>query len=206
MAQGGRTYLVFCRRSPARPEEFDLQELACGVFENVGMVFAGMDDRGHVLFHTCSGSEFGKYLLNPTPTQLGRLAITPLPSYNNSRGVEFLALNLTEDETRRMYETCQAFVRLRIPFNLKDYAFRYMLFHTPPEINLFELKKMSDAQAVILFLRECLDKENPIIESIKSLNSRCTCIESLYEAIKGHASECKQHRPAVLAVLGSSVR
>jgi hypothetical protein len=117
------------------------------------------------------------------------------PSRYHSDGVDILTLSLTEDETLKMYQTCLVFSGLNIPFNLIDGALRYMLFNNPTDIGLFEVKKMSDVQAAILFLRECLDPDNPIIFSIKNLNSRCTSAENLFDAIKEHAVEWKHHSP-----------
>lgn len=96
-----------------------------------------------------------------------------------SRG-DFLHLELPDADIEVLFQTCSAFAKTGIPFNRLDYSLYCMPIRIPDEIPLFRAEKLTDTQAVILILRECLADTSKIRMALSSLNSRQTLASTLY--------------------------
>jgi hypothetical protein len=107
----------------------------------------------------------------------------PYPPWNAKRQNIYLEMKMTTEERHRMIRTCETFAGMHIPYNLKDKVIYSVFLWAPDEIELFDVKKIADVQAVILFLRECLSKANPIAMAVKDLHSRTCGVDALFDAL-----------------------
>lgn len=96
---------------------------------------------------------------------------------------EILELPLSPEEGQKLSRTCETFASVGIPFNLLDCMLYFVPIRIPEEKSLFQVQKMSDTQAAILILRECLGADNPLLLVLKSLNSRQTLPSTLFETL-----------------------
>lgn len=101
--------------------------------------------------------------------------------------VEFLQLYVDEEEARKIRATCEACAITRKPFNMRDVFLMLLPFRDPEEISLFEAETLNNTQAIILILRECLNKENPLRMGLEGLNSRNTFLDNLYDRFAPYA-------------------
>ncbi len=95
---------------------------------------------------------------------------------------QFLQIEVTGEEFQKLSKTCATFATVGKPFNRRDYLLHYMPIRIPEDIPLFQVKTLSDSQAVILFLRECLSPGHRLSPIIQTLNSRHVLPETLYHA------------------------
>jgi hypothetical protein len=98
--------------------------------------------------------------------------------------LEFLLLSVEDEEVERLYKTCEACAKSKIPFNLYDLLLIHVPFRDIQDIPLFEVRTLNNAQSIILILRECLLPEHPIRAAISELHSRQTFVETLHEILK----------------------
>jgi len=116
---------------------------------------------------------------------------------------DFLDVSASVDEYARLLSTCQACVRTKKRYNYKDIILYNVPFREPVEKNLFDTETLFDAQAVILILRACLSPEHPSIPVLRTLHSRTTMANQLYETLSPvlpcvHASRvCAASRESV---------
>lgn len=99
---------------------------------------------------------------------------------------DFLELiNVSQEDGRKLLRTCDTFssTLISVPYNLLDSLLYMIPTRVAEERGLFDAKKLSDSQAVILMLRECLTKPNAILDALQTLNSRQTMPQTLYETL-----------------------
>lgn len=125
-------------------------------------------------FYSSPGGEFSRYDLTHGFNQYDYDA-------------DFLLISLSEEEKGRLRATCDACVLVKKPFNYLDVLMMYMPFSNPKELSIEEAPTLNNSQAMVLFLRECLDKENPLRKALDCLHSRQTFIDILYERLAPHA-------------------
>ena len=93
---------------------------------------------------------------------------------------DFLLLPLDKETSQKVYDTCVAIVRSRVKFNLKDLLLMHVPFREVVDTPLFECETLNNVQCIILLLRECLPKEHALQAVLRSLHSRQTLAEDLY--------------------------
>lgn len=98
---------------------------------------------------------------------------------------DFMHLPTTGEEHARILATCRACTKTRFWFNHYDLLLSIFPFRNPTDLSLFETQSLHDAQAVILILRECLDRESngPLHALMHSLHSRTTLCGQLFAAL-----------------------
>jgi hypothetical protein len=162
--------LAFWREHDRTPDS--LPYMMYGKYSSCGFVFVGAD--GVEIFYSVQGGKFERYTLQRC--------------YNQSDyEADFLLLSVDEDEKHRLKATCEACARVGKPFNLLDVVLMYVPFTSPKELRLEEAPTLNNTQAAILFLRECLNRDNPLREAVADLHSRQTFIDALYERLCQHA-------------------
>lgn len=97
---------------------------------------------------------------------------------------EYLEIALTEEEGLKLLRTCDVFANVAHPYNFLDFMLTIVPLRSPDEQPLFETKKMSDVQAVILMLRECLTPGHPVLVATADLNSKNTLVSHLFETLQ----------------------
>lgn len=93
----------------------------------------------------------------------------------------FLEVLLSEDDGQKLWNTCQTFAAVATPYNFLDFVLSIVPLRSPDERPLFENRTLSDVQAVILFLRECLSRDHKIVKALEDLNSRQASAAHLFE-------------------------
>ena len=97
---------------------------------------------------------------------------------------EFLLLPVNDEESDKLYATCDACSKAVKPFNLADILQMHVPFREPVEIPLFDTATLNNTQAVILILRECLEPGNVLRCGIDGLHSRLTFTETLFDRLR----------------------
>ena len=95
--------------------------------------------------------------------------------------LDLLLLPASDEETERLFKTCEACSKVKVPFNLQDLVMFYMnSFVTLRDIPFFECTTLNHVQSVILMLRECLDVDNVVRVVLVDMHSRQTLVDSLH--------------------------
>jgi hypothetical protein len=97
---------------------------------------------------------------------------------------DFLFVDVTADELRKISETCEACVQSKIPYNTRDMVLTVVPFRTPREKTIFEAESLFCSQSIILILRSCLDQEHPLQSTLWNIHSRTTTPSQLYTELK----------------------
>ena len=97
--------------------------------------------------------------------------------------VDFLLLSVDKEETRKMHALCEALDLAHKPFNMNDMMLMWVPFRVPIEISVFEAETLTNTQAIILILRECLNADNPMRIGLMGINSRTTYLDNLYDRL-----------------------
>ena len=105
-----------------------------------------------------------------------------IQSFNETHDI--LQLPVSDDEAGRLLSTCRACVQAKKRYNYRDVLLYNVPFRSPEDRSIFEAPTLHDAQAVILMLRECLDKANPLLDAVLSLNSRTTMPSTLFTSVE----------------------
>lgn len=125
-------------------------------------------------FYSVPGGEYKRYILTH--------------GYNEAEfNADFLLISLDEEEKRKLRATCEACALVKKPFNFLDVVLMYMPFANPKELSIEEAPTLNNAQAMVLFLRECLNQDNPLRRALEGLHSRQTFMDILYERLAPHA-------------------
>ena len=125
-------------------------------------------------YYSTPGGEFSRYVITN--------------GYNQKDfEADFLLISLDEDEKLRLKATCDTCALVKKPFNYLDIAMMYVPFSTPTELSIAEAPTLNNSQAMVLFLRECLNRENPLRKALEGLHSRQTFMDILYERLSSHA-------------------
>ncbi len=97
---------------------------------------------------------------------------------------DFLFLDVTLEELRKISETCEACAESKIQYNTRDMVLSILPLRKPTEKDLFQAGPLFCSQAIILILRTCLDPENPLQSILSTINSRTTTPSQLHAALK----------------------
>ena len=97
---------------------------------------------------------------------------------------DFLFIDVTPEELKRISDTCEACVASKKPYNTKDMMLCLLPIRIPREKNIFEAESLFCSQAIILILRSCLNQEHPLQTIIHSIHSRKTTPSQLYTELK----------------------
>ena len=159
--------LAFWREHKRTPRT--LPYMMYGKYSDCGFVFVG--ESGIEMFF--SSDKFKRFTLK---------------EYNQAEyEVDLLLPSVDEDEKHRLKATCEACAEVGKPFNMLDVVLMYVPFASPKELRLEEAHTLNNTQAMILFLRECLNKDNPLRQAVADLHSRQTYLDTLYERLCQHA-------------------
>ena len=104
--------------------------------------------------------------------------------------IDYLELDVSPEEGRRLKSMCQACVDARKPFNLKDLVLMYAPFFVD-ELSVSDAPTLNNTQMIILFLRECLDKDNVLVRAIEDMHSRRTMLDAVYERLHPYSKVVK---------------
>jgi hypothetical protein len=137
-----------------------------GRFSVVGFAFV-KDGKMHV-FGTTQGNRFRRLSLR---MDLGA-------------HFDFRVLPVTDEESDRLFETCDACTKAVKLFNLADLLLIHVPLREPAEIPLFETVTLNNAQAVILILRECLDPTSVLRGALDGLHSRLALAETVHDRVR----------------------
>ncbi len=96
---------------------------------------------------------------------------------------EFLLLSVDDGEKQRLLATCEACVKVRKPYNLRDVLLIHVPFREVEDLPIDRAPTLNNTQALILILRECLNPDNRLREGIEGLHSRQTFLEELYNRL-----------------------
>ena len=150
--------------------EGSLHYLMYGKYTTGGILFVG--DTKIEAFFTSQNDEYRSHVF------------TREKNGNQEKAEDFLLLSIDEEETRKMRATCEACVKAHKPFNLSDMLLIHIPFREPEEISVFAAQTLNSTQAVILILRECLNRDNPLLKGLEGLKSRQTFMDVLYDRLK----------------------
>lgn len=97
--------------------------------------------------------------------------------------MHFLLLCVDDGEKHRLLATCEACVKVRKPYNLKDVLLIHVPFREVEDLPIDRAPTLNNTQSLILILRECLNPDNRLREGIEGLHSRQTFLEELYNRL-----------------------
>jgi hypothetical protein len=97
---------------------------------------------------------------------------------------DFLFVDVSAEELRRIGETCEACVVSKKPYNTKDMVLSVVPYRNPAEKTIFEVDSLFCSQAVILILRSCLYEDHPLQPILWNIHSRTTTPSQLYTELK----------------------
>jgi hypothetical protein len=93
---------------------------------------------------------------------------------------DFLHVPADLEECRRVMDTCDACVAVRMPYNGNDMLLSCVPMRSPDEIDIYHCKSLYCAQAMVLILRACLNARHPLQLVLASVNSRTVTPTELY--------------------------
>ena len=149
-----------------------LKHAVYGRYDECGIMFVG--DSEIEAFYTMANGVYRKYTM--TKKNNWSIRVT----------VDFLLLSVDEEEQQRLKSTCVALAATQKPYNLKDELLRYVPFINQIEMSIFEAKTLNNPQALVLLLRECLSRTNPLRLGLEGLHSRQTFAETLFDRLSPH--------------------
>lgn len=170
-----RALLCFVKFMPAFSKLSDaFQSLTqlCGLYSSVQLIFVpGDGQRKFSYFDVCAKTKlFVEGVGEANATELGDL-------------FDFLDLDVSRAEYYKLLDTCRACVRVKKSFNFRDICLYNIPFREPVEKSLYETQTLFDAQAVILILRECLDRDHRLLPVLNTLHSRTTLATLLHDTL-----------------------
>ncbi len=152
-----------------RPKD-SLGYLMFGRYNIGGFMFA--HDTRVEAFLTKMGESFSRYEWKARGPDIGMYG-----------EMDFLMISANDEEKRRILATCEACVKVKKPFNLKDVLLMHVPFREVEDLPIDKAPTLNNIQALILILRECLDPDNRLREGIEGLHSRQTFLEDLYNRL-----------------------
>lgn len=102
---------------------------------------------------------------------------------------DFLHVETSADESRRIWDTCEVCVITKVPYNLSDMVLSIVPMRAPKERTIFDSQTLFCSQAIVLILRASLEKDHPLQEHLAEINSRVVTPTQLYNALLPH---CKR--------------
>jgi hypothetical protein len=97
---------------------------------------------------------------------------------------DFLFLDVTPEEIRKISETCEACAESKIGYNTRDMVLCIVPLRQPKEKDLFQAGSLFCSQAMILILRSCLNPEHPLQAVLQNVHSRTTTPSQLFTALQ----------------------
>ena len=97
---------------------------------------------------------------------------------------DYLNIDVSEDELYLISKTCEACANCRIPYNTSDMVLSILPMRNPSEPTISTCTSLFCSQAMVLILRSCLRKENPLFDHVSAVNSRTVTPTQLYTAFK----------------------
>lgn len=97
---------------------------------------------------------------------------------------DFLFVDVSPDELRKISEICEACITSKKPYNTKDMVLSVVPMRNPREKTIFEAESLFCSQAMILILRSCLNAEHPLQTILWNTHSRTTTPSQLYTVLK----------------------
>lgn len=101
---------------------------------------------------------------------------------------DFLQVETSPDESRRVWNTCEVCAITKIPYNLSDMVLSVIPLRSPTETTIFESNTLYCSQAMVLILRASLEPTHPLQAVLATINSRVASPTQLFEALKPHCS------------------
>ena len=151
-------------------EDWGVHRGLYGKYDECGILFVG--EREIELFMYCDS----KYTKQTFSLKNGWSHV--------GKEVDFLLLSVDEEETRRLRGTCEACVRVQMPYNMSDLVLMLVPLREPKEVPFEEAKCLNHAQAVVVMLRGCLERGNPLVaKGLEGVNSRKVLLSVLYERL-----------------------
>ena len=102
---------------------------------------------------------------------------------------DFLFVDVTPEEIRKISETCEACAESKIQYNTRDMVLCVVPLRRPREKSLFEAGPLFCSQAMILILRTCLNPEHPLQSVLENVHSRTTTPSQLYTVLRSACHE-----------------
>lgn len=107
---------------------------------------------------------------------------------------DFLSVSVSEEELRRICDTCEACVETKIPYNTNDMVLSLLPFRNPTEKNIYQAGSLFCSQSIVLVLRSCLEPKHVLQQSLASVNSRTVTPSQLYTLLRPYCSPaCVNH-------------
>ena len=130
------------------------------------------------VYLTRNGYGFQKFIYTPDMCKIGLAIQSVTTGVNRLHGypdeVDIVKIDATPREIDLVQEMCVYLANSQIPYNEWDkmvHTFN-LVYTVDDSVNIFEAKSLHTSQAVVLILRGCLDKSNPIRVGLNQVNSR----------------------------------
>ena len=105
---------------------------------------------------------------------------------------DFLRINVSSEELKRIDNTCEVCVRTKVPYNTRDMVMSIIPLRNPTEKDIYHARSLFCSQSIVLVLRSCLDAGHPMQQILSSVNSRTITPTQLYNLIRPHSNPaCK---------------
>jgi len=101
---------------------------------------------------------------------------------------DFLTLRVSEEELKRICDTCEACVETHIPYNTRDMLLSIIPLRNPTERSIYQTGSLFCSQSIVLVLRSCLEKDHPAQLDLASINSRTITPTQLYFLMRPHCA------------------
>ena len=101
---------------------------------------------------------------------------------------DFLSVSVSDEELKRISDTCEACVETKIPYNTRDMMLSIIPLRCPTEKNIFQAGSLFCSQSIVLVLRSCLEPAHPMQASLESINSRTITPSRLYSLLRPHCT------------------
>lgn len=97
---------------------------------------------------------------------------------------DFLHVETSPAETKRVWDTCEVCTITRIPYNYSDMVLSVVPLRSPTERDIFTCRTLYCSQAMVLILRACLEKTHPLQAPLAAINSRVVTPTQLFTALE----------------------
>ena len=101
---------------------------------------------------------------------------------------DFLRIHVSNEELRRVDDTCGVCAKTKIPYNTRDMVLSILPLRNPKEKDIYHAQSLFCSQSIVLILRSCLDSDHPLQQSLSSVNSRTVTPTQLYDLIRPHCA------------------
>ena len=101
---------------------------------------------------------------------------------------DFLSIRVSNDELRRISDTCEACVETKLPYNTSDMVLSIVPLRNPTDRNIYQTRSLFCSQSIVLVLRSCLDPDHPVQQTLAPVNSRTVTPSHLYNLLRPHST------------------